>query len=124
MSSVATPQESEVLTGLTMRFAEHVASLKFEDIPSDVVAKAKLIMRDGIGNEIAASAISEPANKVIDLIKEWGGAPQSTIIGHGMKVPTPNAALVNSMMGHGVEPDDAHGSGVIKCGSVLVPAGF
>ena len=124
MPSAATPQQSDVLTGLTMRFAEHLAMLKFEAIPAEVVSKAKYIIRDGVGNEIAASAISEPANKVIELIKEWGGAPQSTIIGHGIKVPTPNAALVNAMMGHGIELDDAHGSGLIKAGSVLVPAAF
>src|ERR1035437_10260242 len=41
-----------------------------------------------------------------------------------MKVPTPNAAMVNAMMGHGIELDDAHGSGLIKAGSVLVPAAF
>ncbi|MBN9280453.1 MAG: MmgE/PrpD family protein [Hyphomicrobium sp.] len=124
MPSVSTPQQAEELKGLTMRFAEHVAGLKYENIPDDVAHKAKLILRDGVGNEIAASAISEPANKVIELVKEWGGAPQSTIIGHGMKVPTPNAALVNAMMGHGIELDDAHGTGLIKAGSVLVPAAF
>ncbi|MBS0532128.1 MAG: MmgE/PrpD family protein [Proteobacteria bacterium] len=124
MPSVATPQQSDLLEGLTMRFAEHLAALKFENIPAEVVSKAKYIIRDGIGNEIAASAISEPANKVIELVKEWGGAPQSTIIGHGVKVPTPNAAMVNAMMGHGIELDDAHGSGLIKAGSVLVPAAF
>jgi 2-methylcitrate dehydratase PrpD len=124
MPSVSVPQQTDALKGLTVRFAEHVASLEYENIPGDVTIKAKLILRDGIGNEMAASAISEPANKVIDLVKEWGGAPQSTIIGHGMKVPTPNAALVNAMMGHGVELDDAHGSGLIKSGSVLVPAAF
>lgn len=124
MPSISTPQQAEELKGLTMRFAEHVAGLTYENIPAEVAHKAKLILRDGVGNEIAASAISEPANKVIELVKEWGGAPQSTIIGHGMKVPTPNAALVNAMMGHGIELDDAHGSGLIKAGSVLVPAAF
>ena len=124
MPSTATPQQSDALAGLTMRFAEHLAALQFEAIPAEVVSKAKYIIRDGVGNEIAASAISEPANKVIELIKEWGGAPQSTIIGHGIKVPTPNAAMVNAMMGHGIELDDAHGSGLIKAGSVLVPAAF
>lgn len=124
MPSVSVPQQSDALKGLTMRFAEHVAGLAYENIPGEVTLKAKLILRDGVGNEMAASAISEPANKVLVLVKEWGGAPQSTIIGHGIKVPTPNAALVNAMMGHGIELDDAHGSGLIKAGSVLVPAAF
>jgi 2-methylcitrate dehydratase PrpD len=122
MPSVEKPAQSDALAGLTMRFATHVANLTYEQIPDDVRTKAKLILRDAIGNEIAASAISEPANRVVALVKEWGGAPQSTIIGHGMKVPTPHAALVNAMMGHGIELDDAHGSGLIKAGSVLVPA--
>jgi 2-methylcitrate dehydratase PrpD len=116
--------QSDALTGLTMRFATHVANLAYEQIPNDVTAKAKLILRDGVGNQIAASAISEPANRIVALVKEWGGAPQSTIVGHGVKVPTPQAALVNAMMGHGIELDDAHGSGLIKAGSVLVPAAF
>ena len=124
MPSVSTPQQAEALNGLTMRFAEHVAALRYEDIPDDVTAKAKLILRDGLGNQIAASAISEPAKRMVELVKEWGGAPQSTIVGHGVKVPTPHAALVNAMMGHGIELDDAHGSGLIKAGSVLVPAAF
>jgi 2-methylcitrate dehydratase PrpD len=124
MASVAVPQQSEALKGLTLRFAEHVAGLMYEAMPDEVTSKAKLILRDGIGNEIAASAISEPANKMIELVKEWGGAPQSTIIGHGIKVPAPHAALVNAMLGHGIELDDAHGSGLIKSGSVLVPAAF
>jgi len=124
MTSGHKPDQTDALIGLTMRFATHVADLKYEQIPDDVTAKAKLILRDGVGNEIAASAISEPANKVVTLVKEWGGAAQSTIIGHGTKVPTPNAALVNAMMGHGIELDDAHGSGLIKAGSVLVPAAF
>jgi 2-methylcitrate dehydratase PrpD len=124
MASVTVPQQAVALDGLTMRFAEHVAALAYEDIPDDVTLKAKLLLRDGIGNEMAASAISEPANKVIALVKEWGGAAQSTIVGHGMKVPTPNAALVNAMMGHGIELDDAHGTGLIKAGSVLVPVAF
>src|SRR5579871_3703046 len=124
MASVQTPQTSDALTGLTLRLATHVAHLRYAQLPGEVRAKAKLILRDGIGNEIAASAISEPANRMVALVKEWGGAPQSTIIGHGLKVPTPHAAMVNAMMGHGIELDDAHGSGLIKAGSVLAPAAF
>jgi 2-methylcitrate dehydratase PrpD len=115
------PYTQEDLTGLTMRFAELTANLKFENLPAEVVNKAKLILRDGIGNQIAASAIGEPAKRMVELVREWGGAPQATVIGFGFKAPLPQAAMCNAMMGHGVELDDAHGSGLIKAGSVLVP---
>ena len=97
MSPTSEASETNVLNGLTMRYATHVAALSFEDMPEAVVEKAKLILRDGVGNEIAASAISEPANRMVSLVEEWGGASQSTIIGHGSRVPAPHAALVNAM---------------------------
>lgn len=118
---MSTKYTQEDLAGLTMRFAELTANLKFEDLPAEVVRKAKLILRDGIGNQIAASAIGEPAARMVELVREWGGAPQATVIGFGFKAPLPQAAMCNAMMGHGVELDDAHGSGLIKAGSVLVP---
>lgn len=117
-------QGGKGLEGLTQRFAEHMARLRYEDIPGEVVDKAKLILRDGVGNEIAASAISEPARRMVELVESWGGAQQSTIVGYGVRVPAPHAALCNAMMGHGIELDDAHGSGLIKAGSVLVPTIF
>lgn len=110
------------LEGLTLKFAELVHALKYEAIPEEVTKKAKFIIRDGLGNQIAASAISEPARKVIEMVKEWGGKTESTVVGYGFKVPAPMAALCNAMMGHGVELDDAHGSGLIKAGSVMVPS--
>jgi 2-methylcitrate dehydratase PrpD len=110
------------LDGLTMRFAEYVARLAYDDLPHEVVRKAKLILRDSIGNQIAASAISDPAISMVKLVSEWGGVPQSTITSFGTKVPAPHAAMCNAMMAHGVELDDAHGSGLIKSGSVLVPS--
>ncbi|MDE2369270.1 MAG: MmgE/PrpD family protein [Burkholderiales bacterium] len=118
---MSTSYSQDDLTGLTLRFADHIANLRFEDLPESVVNKAKLILRDGMGNQIAASAIGEPAIRMVDLVREWGGAPQATVIGFGFKVPLPHAAMCNAMMGHGVELDDAHGSGLIKAGSVLVP---
>jgi 2-methylcitrate dehydratase PrpD len=118
------PSVSAALQGLTMRFAQHVATLRYEDLPEDVVGKAKLIIRDGIGNQVAASGIAEPAARMVELVREWGGAPESTVVGYGIKVPAPHAALCNAMMGHGVELDDAHGTGLIKSGSVLMPSVF
>ena len=115
---------SENLEGLTRRFASLAANLKYEDIPAPVVEKAKLIIRDGVANQIAASAISEAAKAMVKLAHEWGGAPQSTVAGFGYKLPAPMAAMCNGMMGHGVELDDAHGRGLIKAGSVLIPALF
>ena len=112
------------LEGLTRRFADLAAKLTYNDLPGEVANKAKLIIRDGVGNQVAASATSEAAIAMVALAREWSGAEQSTVSGFGFKLPAPAAALCNGMMGHGVELDDAHGSGLIKAGSVIIPAVF
>lgn len=118
----ASAADHSQLSGLTMRFATHMANLRLQDVPDEVVDKARCIVRDGLGNQVAASAISEPARRVFEMVKTWGGKPQSTVVGFGDRLPTPHAVLCNAMMGHGIELDDAHGSGLIKAGSVLVPS--
>lgn len=112
------------LEGLTRRFARMAAELQYYDLPPEVQKKAKLIIRDGVGNQVAASTISEAAIAITDLVREWGGKSEATIVGFGDKVPAPLAALCNGAMGHGVELDDAHGTGLIKAGSVLIPSAF
>ena len=62
------------LAGLTMRYAEHIAALRYADLPREVIHKAKTIIRDGVGNQIAASAISEPAARMMEIARGWGGA--------------------------------------------------
>ncbi len=116
------PETSKEVEGLTQRFAQLVHELRFEQLPPEVLHKAKLIIRDGLGNQIAASAISDPARHVVALMREYGGKPESTVVGYGFRVPAPAAAMCNAMMGHGVELDDAHSSGLIKAGSVMVPS--
>ena len=81
-------ETAAALEGLTIRFAELVHALKYEAIPEEVTKKAKFIIRDGLGNQIAASAISDPARKVIEMVKEWGGKPESTVTGTRAMVPS------------------------------------
>ncbi len=112
------------LNKLTMRLAEFAAGLRFPHLPPDVRNQAKLIARDSLGNQIAASAISEAGIKIVQQATEWGGKPEATVVGFGAKLPSAMTALCNGTLGHGVELDDAHGNGLIKAGSLLVPSAF
>ena len=78
-------------------------------------------MRDGLGNQLAASTIAEPARISHDVISEFGGVEQATVTGYGTRLPVPFAAMLNAMLGHGVELDDAHGAALTKSGSLLIP---
>ena len=82
-----------------MRIADYVADLRYEDLPPEVIDRSKLILRDGIGNQIAASAISEPARRMVELMAGWGGAAECTVVGYGTRLPAPNAVMCNDLAG-------------------------
>ena len=62
-------------------------ALTYAKLPAEVREQAKLIARDSLGNQIAASAISEAGIKIVQQATEWGGKPEATVIGFGAKLP-------------------------------------
>lgn len=116
-----TAADDAVGQGATEALAGYVSGISFSRLPAEVVHKAKLLIRDGVGNQLGASVIAEPARVAYGLIEEFGGKEQATVTGYGHRAPVPFAAMVNAMLGHGVELDDAHGSALAKSGSLLVP---
>lgn len=115
-------EDTQMASRATETLASFAAGLTFDDLPADVVRKTKMLIRDGLGNQLAASVIAEPARVAHELVSEFGGAPQATVTGYGTKLPVPFAAMLNAMLGHGVELDDAHGKALTKSGSLLVPS--
>ncbi|AOM81842.1 MmgE/PrpD family protein [Salisediminibacterium beveridgei] len=109
---------------VTENLASLVAGLHYDTMPEHVTKAAKQHILDGLGNQIAASAIADQARIVQGLLAKWGGKEESTVVGYGHKIPAVNAAFVNAMMGHGVELDDAHGPALTKAGSSIVPSIF
>jgi 2-methylcitrate dehydratase len=82
---------------VTDKVARFVVETNFEDLPGEVVEKAKKVLIDTIG--VAVAAWTSPPSKMIRrLVEEVGGRPESTIIGSGTKVPCQNAVLANGVM--------------------------
>lgn len=91
----------------TRRLAAFAADLTSALIPSRVMARAKELLIDYIGHTVATTQ-EEPAQKLIRFAKANGGPPESRVIGAGVSVAAPWAALVNGAMGHMAELDDTH----------------
>lgn len=108
-------------SGVTELLAGFVSELSPDGLSPEVVHKVKLLIRDGLGNQLGASTIAEPARIAHGLLAEFGGAAQATVSGYGTRLPVPAAAMVNAMLGHGIELDDAHGNALTKSGSLLIP---
>jgi len=101
--------------------ANYLTDLQFDDLPKNVVEKAKMCLIDTIGVTLAGSR-TETGRMIISLVKEWGGNEEATIFGDGCKVPSANAALVNGTLGHIHELDDGHRVAMGHPGVTSIPA--
>jgi 2-methylcitrate dehydratase PrpD len=82
---------------ITARLAKHAVETPFGRFDASVVARARSRIIDVVGCAIGG-ANAPGCSMIIDLMREWGGKKQSTILGHGGKVPAHNAAMVNAIM--------------------------
>ena len=110
---------------LTRLLCKFLLETEFNDIPLEVIEKAKERLLDTLG-VIAAGAVEPGAagGIAIELTKEMGGTPTSTVIGGGFKTSSPNAAFANGTCAASLEYDDASTHTVCHYSGVLVPALF
>lgn len=88
-------------------WAEFVVEKGYEDIPSEVIDHIKKLFLDTLGITIGGSKqLTVP--EIVNLVKSWGGAEQSTILVYGGKVPAPNAAFAIGPMTRALDMGDTH----------------
>ena len=101
-------------------FAENFVKTQYEDLSEGVVEATKKEILDLLG--VAVGGSSEPgAKELLEIVLDWGGKEESSIIGSGIKVPAPNAAHVNATMAHALDYDDVHESAVMHPGIAIIP---
>lgn len=96
------------------------SSLRFEDLPDDVVAATKLHILDTLGCGLAAHALGaggEGRAAVAGL-----GDGSSSVIGLDRSLPAPNAAFANAMLCHALDYDDTHSDAVVHITVAVAPA--
>ncbi|HEY4576269.1 MAG TPA: MmgE/PrpD family protein [Yaniella sp.] len=97
---------------LTERFITHAYNTEFTDFSAATIQRATHRILDAVGNTLVGHRASG-MSALTDLAVDWGGAPQSTILGDGRKVPMQHAALLNAvlMRSFDFEPVGAEGPG-------------
>src|SRR5438477_5325834 len=111
------------MVGRTIRAAEYAAGLRYEDLPTEVIAAAKDAIIDTIAACICGSAL--PWSRIIiDYAERTGPGGASRILGRGSAVQAPAAALANGALAHAFELDSLTrpGAGAHPGATVLPPA--
>jgi len=105
---------------IAQNLAEFVYDLSFEDIPWQVVEKAKTCLLHNIGVSLAGL---ELAKIPIDTVKAISSGPgPCTVLVDGIKLGIVEAAYVNAALIHGRTQDDVHNGARTHVGATITPA--
>lgn len=105
----------------TTILAEQAATLAYDDLPAEVVRKAKLLLLDQLGCQLAFATL--PWGKAaLRYTAAKRGAGRSTVAYYGLKTNVEDAAFCNGVFGHGFEMDDVEMQTTSHPAVCVVPA--
>src|SRR6201985_2070509 len=110
----------------TATLARYVANLKFDDIPPEVLDRAKVLTLDFLGSAIRARREAESTPSMLKMLEALSldASGEATVFGDA-KTWTPSvAALLNGAMGHSLDFDDTHADSSLHPSAPVVPAAF
>lgn len=108
---------------LSQLFANFAATATYDHLSIDAIEGAKKTILDTIGVILAASGMEPASRLAVEVARECGGRPESTILAGGGKVPAIMAAFANGAMAHSLDYDDQTPWGQ-HASSSLLPAVF
>jgi len=102
---------------------DYVLTTNYRNLGEQTIDMVKKVVIDNMGAAVAGSS-GEGIGNLVNLVKDWNGKPEATVLVYGDKVPAFQAALVNCAMARAWDIDDVHeGGGGHICAS-LVPTAF
>src|SRR3979490_3324442 len=110
----------------TATLASYVANLKFEDIPRQVLERAKVLTLDFLGSAIRARRDAESTPSLLKMLESLAldGKGYSTVFGDAKTWTPAVAALLNGALGHSLDFDDTHADSSLHPSAPVVPAAF
>lgn len=107
-------------SGPTRELAAFVGRLDYNDLPREVVEKAKECVLDQLGVQLIGSTLPW-VKPVFQFASDFVGPAQSTIVNHGLKTGACDCAMVNATFGQSCELDDLVVKGGGHGGAATVP---
>ena len=105
---------------VAQRLGTFIAQLRYKDLPTEVVRRAKELILDQLGCQLLGSTVewNQPVYKFVKENKPGGPA---AIVYYGDRVPVDDAVFVNATFGQGCELDDHYDRGGGHPGAATVP---
>ena len=93
------------MNNATKCLAKYAATIKFEELPDNIVLSAKSCIKDSIACMLGGST-TKPGRQVIELVTTMGGIEEATVIGEPKTIPASWAAYVNGFLANACDMDD------------------
>src|SRR5947209_13884236 len=78
--------------------AQHVCRTGYADLPASAVESARRDILDTFGCMLGGSG-SPGIDELVRVISRWGGLEESRVLLRGIRLPAPQAALLNDLLG-------------------------
>jgi 2-methylcitrate dehydratase PrpD len=114
-------EEKEKSRGLMYPLADMAARTSYEQLAERVIEDSKLHILDSIGGAFVGNKLGV-YKPIVDIYKELGGKPESSVILDGYRIPCLNAAFYNSAMMTSANYEDTHRLSVSHPCSAVIPA--
>lgn len=106
---------------VSSQLAAFVNRLSFDDLSADHIRKIKYYFLDWLGSAYGGK-LERPTDIMLEVVRDLGGNPQSTVLADGSKTMCLLAAMINAASSHVLEMDDLHRKSVFHPACVVIPA--
>ena len=111
------------MSGMTSRLANFAADLSYDDLPTEVIERTKLLIFDITGIMVRARHDAESTASMISAVERLGLASgDCSVMGDTQAYAPTAAALVNGTLAHSLDFDDTHAAGSLHSSAPIVPA--
>ena len=118
----AEPAARAAATTISGRLAGFANTLRLEDVPPAVRARATHLMLDALGISLASTRWDFASATLAGLRELAGPGGDIPVIGFGQNLPLRDAVVMNALLIHGLDYDDTHPGGVIHATTSVLPA--
>ena len=108
---------------VTEDLSTFVAGCRVEALPSDIVARTKLLVLDLVGNAVRARHDAESTPALLAAVQALGlGNGAARVFADPSGYAPAGGALINAVLGHSLDFDDTHAKAVVHPGAPIIPA--
>ena len=105
------------------KFSSFALGLDLNEVPNELVDKAKGHLLDGLGIALASTGF-DYGRSILAGAQALAGSGNATVFGFGAKLPPVNAALANGVLIHGLDFDDTHVTAIYHATAPALAAAF